>query len=56
MNPTDQPDKTPWDQKTPEQKAQAVTDHLLHEWVSGNLRPMSEQEVKRKAEKSKDGA
>lgn len=56
MKPTDKPDTTPWDQKTPEQRAAAVTDHLAHEWASGNLRPVSEQEAKRKADKSKEGA
>ncbi len=60
MNPTDKPDTTPWDQKTPEQKAAAVTDHLAQEWASGNLRPISEQQAKeqakqRKAEKSREG-
>jgi hypothetical protein len=40
----DKPDTTPWDQKTPEQKAKCVTDHLAHEFASGNLRPLSEQE------------
>ena len=32
-------DNTPWHQKTPAQKAASVTDHLAHEFASGNLRP-----------------
>ena len=42
MNQADQADQIPWDQKTPEQKAKCVTDHLAHEFASGNLRPISE--------------
>ncbi len=54
MNQADKPDTTPWDQKTPEQKANAVTDHLACEWVSGNLRPISEQRAKEEAKQKKD--
>jgi len=56
MTKTPEKDTIPWKEKTPEQKAAAVTDHLAHEWASGNLRPVSEQESKeskRKAGKSK---
>ena len=42
MNHTEKPDKTPWDKKTPDQRAKCVLDHLAHEWASGNLRPVSE--------------
>jgi hypothetical protein len=52
MNQADQADQIPWDQKTPEQKAKCVTDHLAHEFASGNLRPISEQE-EAKARKDK---
>lgn len=43
--PSDDPhaDKIPWDQKTPEQRAKAVCDHLVHEHLSGNLRPVSQE-------------
>jgi hypothetical protein len=35
------PDKTPWDKKTADERASCLLDHLAHEWVSGNLRPVS---------------
>ncbi len=43
MNHTAKPDKTPWDKKTPDQRAKCVLDHLAQEFASGNLRPVSEQ-------------
>lgn len=50
----DKPDETPWDQKTPEQKAKCVTDHLAHEFASGNLRPISEPEEAKARKAAKD--
>jgi hypothetical protein len=35
-------DRKPWDQKTDEEKAKAVGDHLVHEALFGNLRPASQ--------------
>jgi hypothetical protein len=36
-------DRTPWDQKTQEEKAKSVCDHLVSEFISGNLRPVSSE-------------
>jgi hypothetical protein len=38
-------DKTPWEKKTDEEKAKSVCDHLVQEQLSGNLRPVSEDET-----------
>ncbi len=44
MNKFDKPDTTPWNEKTPEQRAKCVTDHLAHEFASGNLRARQERD------------
>jgi hypothetical protein len=36
-------DKTPWDEKTEEEKAKSVCDELVHNQVMGNLRPVSQE-------------
>jgi len=38
---TEHTDKTPWDQKTQEEKAKSVCDHLVEQNLMGNLRPVS---------------